>query len=293
MSVQGCEALRVIGDEECALWRLAVAKPPVPGALEVYLDWLLTRDPPRGQVVARHLRRTQYSPSDPKEAGLWRAALGLSAGCCTDMHFNPLPYFLYIEPSFLAELEPVLDRLPFLEIHLDYGCPDEKEAAQMMARPAIAKIRRLHWSAYGDYPSNENYQSIDRRHHGNEVFVALCASPHVAELEELYVTEDYMDSTVCVPALLAANFRNLRRFELRFVLGNEGAIKFAASPVAATLRRLDLCGHGIEDTGAIAIATHLKFLEVLDVRHNKIGPAGEAALRTLPALRELLILPLP
>jgi hypothetical protein len=284
-----CEARCVISDEECALWHLAVATRPVPGALEVYLDWLLTHDPRRGEVLERQMRGSASSDENAAATEVWREALGLSARHCTTIHFNPLPYILYMDAYPLTGLEPVLDRLPFLEIFLECGCPSDKGLALITAQPAIAKIRRLRFSAYGDQPSSENYQSFDREYYGNQVLAALCASPQLAELEELEVSESWMDPAYG-RALAAGHFRNLRRLAITsFPIGDGAVAELAASPVAAKLSRLSLANQKIEDAGAIAIATHLKLLGELDVRWNKIGPAGEAALRSLPVLRELLI----
>jgi cell wall assembly regulator SMI1 len=110
----------MVSEEELVLWRLAVASPTVIGALDVYLDWLLTHDPIRGELLQKRMQNSEMSSNDRrKEKTAWLALLGLDGlQVCQNIHFDPLPRSVTIDPNRIAPLSPILDLLPSLQIEL-------------------------------------------------------------------------------------------------------------------------------------------------------------------------------
>lgn len=106
----------MIDDDECALWRQAVAAPPVAGALEVYCDLLETRDPARARFLRKRMRgKAKYTA---KEEKVWIEALGLER--CESIDFDPLPTRVCIDATRIDCLDAVLAQLPFLLVHLSF-----------------------------------------------------------------------------------------------------------------------------------------------------------------------------
>jgi hypothetical protein len=293
----------MISDDECALWRLAAAAPAVPGALAVYLDWLLTHAPARGKLLHQRLHGKQRGPTGQfhpqatakqanwrlgREEALWLKALGLDPRH-ESLFLGPLPSRLTIETSRIALLEPVLDQLPFMHIDLAFS----SGVTSVVASPAMAKIRSLSFRAYSDeMDPDENYQTILRTHFGDAVLAAIRAAPDVAaHLEALAVTSNQIGSS-CATLLATTPFARLRRLEVDCEpIGDAGAAALANTPTFATLQHLRLTSCQLTDAGALALATspHLTLLEHLDLRGNHIGFAGAAALRVhLPALHSLV-----
>ena len=71
----------MIGDEEAALWRQAAESPD---ALDVYLDWLLTNDPLRGELLRARMNGSKLTHGESsQERSAWLQALGLEVWMLT------------------------------------------------------------------------------------------------------------------------------------------------------------------------------------------------------------------
>ncbi|MCX5741441.1 MAG: hypothetical protein NT062_02960 [Proteobacteria bacterium] len=286
----------MLGDQECTLLRLAAALPAVPGALDVYVDWLLTHDPLRGQLFQQRLHRQRTDgpfagalSEGPKERDAWITALGLEAARCEELDFDPLPRRLTIDGAHLALLEPVLDALPFLHVHLVLA---SHTVASVFTCPVMAKVRSLSWRAQGYEANDDNDQSQITTYFGDRVVAALAASPNVTQLETLWLGGDAAGST-CAQLVAAVPFVALREFSIyEEPVGSDGAAALARAPLAATLRRLSLTRCAIGDAGALALASssHFAQLEELHLVGNGISPVGAAALRASPHLQRLTVL---
>jgi hypothetical protein len=264
----------VISDEECVLWKLAIASPPVPGAFDVYLDWLLTHDPKRGELTQQAARGNATAWLN----AAWRTALGLPPQ--SDVTCTVLPVWVTIDAEAVDALDPVLERLPFLRVDVRFESPDG--AAEVFARPVFAKIRSLWiWASKDTYDDERYFQARSTTYHGEPVLAALCESLHVRDLEALLLP-DHAFGAGCAARIAAGPFRNLRRLWIHGAqIGDAGAIALASSPVAATLQKLELQTCGIGDAGALAIAhsPYLTQLEELDIAHRPLGEEAKAALR--------------
>ncbi|MBA3460104.1 MAG: hypothetical protein H0T46_09105 [Deltaproteobacteria bacterium] len=281
LAERGSESLQLaITDEECALWRSAVASPAVPGALHKYADWLLTHAPVRGRFLHQRLhendRDWKLSTLHGEEKA-WMTALGVER-ICENMFIGPLPRSLNIDATHLAALEPLLDQLPFLELCLVFDTMGLDDITRTFAHPVMAKVRSLSFRAHWDrIDPEESGVALMRTHFGDLVLAALCASPNVAQLEELRLND--IGST-CAALVASGPFVNLRRLTIHDEpIGDDGAAALARSRVVATLRYLRLSNCQIGDAGARALASspHLANLEKLDVTANRFGPDGVAA----------------
>ena len=266
----------MIGDDECRLWQLARTEP---GALEVYIDWLLENHPKRGKLLQKS--QSEHTLDDTLAyQQAWRDALGLARS--VEIDADPLPTNLILDDSGVAALAPVLDRLPFLHVTLQCS------ASQMFQQPVFAKVRSLTiWAFSEEMDPDENYQSLLRTYHGEPVVDALCASPRVADLEELWLLGQQVGAR-CAAMIAGATFRNLRALSIsNEPIGDEGAAALAASPVVSTLRRLSFNNCKIGDAGARALSRspHLANLEELGLWNETISHEAIAALRSLPRLR--------
>lgn len=265
----------MIGEEEASLWHQAVESA---AALDVYLDWLLIHDPVRGELLRR--RRANGEPPDhgAYEAEVWAKALGVDGAFLT---CNPLPSCLSVAVSQLPLVEPVLDRIPFLQIHLRL---DLEEVRTAFESPVVAKIRRFSFTAWR--PEHDNYQTTtDRFEFGDQVVQALCASLNFTQLEMLELTDD--PGRQCAALVAAYPFVALRELSIRAAaIGDDGALAIASSPIIQTLRRLTLRDSEIGDAGALALAAAGQ-LEELVIEGHVLGPTGAAALRGLRSLKRL------
>jgi hypothetical protein len=289
----------MISDEEAGLWRLVAANEP--GAMDVYLDWLLTHDPVRGQLAQKRHRggyRAMTSQDSEDEGAAWRALFELDRPAGHhQFYFDPLPRKIFTEARNVSQVEPIVERLPFLEITVWFEDRlTDAQLAEIFALTVFAKIRRLSINAFSevwDYddtvdPMVQNYLPTVTGYFGEPVLAALCASEHVSELEALWLSDQEFGAS-CAERLAAVPFRRLRELAISGEpIGDAGAIALASSPVVATLRRLSLRGCRIGDAGALALAesAHLVNLEELDMMPNDVGPAGVRALRArFPNLR--------
>lgn len=241
----------MIGDEEAALWHRATESTE---GLAAYRDWLVTHDPARGELLASRMQRPLTHAEDERETALWRAALDLptEAGVVC----RPLPTVLVIDAMKIAALEPVLDRFPFLWINLVF---DPDHVADALALPAIAKIRRLGYTAVRyEY---DNYQSDPRVSFSFLVVPELCAAPNLAQLEGLRLDDE----------------------------PGRGCADLVARGAFEALRELSITGY-IGDEGALALARMTK-LASLSLQEHGMGPRGVAALRVMPAMKHLVIDP--
>ena len=269
----------MISDEECRLLLLARTEP---GAREVYMDWLLEHDARRGQLLQTQLRGARLTPDEWTEYWtLWRAALEIPDTKAPKLVLDPLPSSIELDSDQLTALEVVLERLPFLHINLD--CTNTA-----FDHPVFANVRQLTLWAYNDSPSDENYQSMDRTYYGAYALGLLCASPHVSQLETLWLLDQEFGEQA---AALVANgpFRNLRELSIHDEpVGDNGAKALAEAPTMATLRRLTLSGCRIGDAGALAIARSpfLKLEELRLMDYERLAAETLAELRALP-LRKL------
>lgn len=270
----------MIGDEEVALWRQAVESAD---ALDVYLDWLLIHDPVRGELVRRRVHDGKPSDGGLYEVEVWAKALGLDG--CKGIVCNPLPCLLSIDAFQLPLLEPVLDQLPFLQINLEF---DDGGVEAALASPVVAKIRRLSFTAW-IYEHN-NYQSATETYEfGYRVVGAVCASPNITQLEALHLGDSPgADSAKLVAAVPFVDLRELSFREA--AIGDEGVLAIANSPISKTLRRLTLADSEIGDEGALALA-RVSQLEKLSIRTHRITAIGAAALRAMPSLKQLELVP--
>ena len=268
----------MIGDEEAALWRQAAESRD---ALDVYLDWLLTNDPVRGELLRARMNGSKLTDGElSQERRAWLQALGLDGFGV--LWCNPLPRGLSIAADQIAALDPVLERLPFLHIQLVFT-PGEVAAA--FASPTMAKIRALSFSA--SVHEEENYQSNPYWYFGDEVVRELCASPNVTQLEVLALSDE--PGYESAKAIAAVPFVGLRDLEITdAVVSEEGIIAIAHSPIIKTLRRLVLHGGLVCDAGALALANAPQ-LEELSIRGHRLGPAAEAALRAMPSMKRIEI----
>ncbi len=268
-------------EEEVALWRQAEESA---GALDVYLDWLLIHDPIRGELLRMRMQNTEPTESErAQERQAWLKAMGLD-GVCEGIACKPLPRRLVIDADRIAELAPVLDQLPFLHIELEFTSIGS--IATAFAPPAMAKVRALSFTAV--IHEERNYQSDPNWYFGDMVTAALCASPNITQLEVLWLgDEPGYDSARLVAA---APFVGLR--ELSFSdasIGDQGVTAIASSPIIKTLRRLSLSDSDIGDEGALALVQTQ--LEELSIYQHRIGPAGAAALRAMPSLKRIELVP--
>ncbi len=267
----------MIGDEEAALWRQAAESPD---ALDVYLDWLLTHDPIRGALLRARMSGSKLTEGETsQEQSAWLQALGLDGVSCS-VGCKPLPQRLSIDAQQIAALDPVLERIPFLHIHLEFT-PGEVAAA--FASPTMAKIRALSFSAW--VYEEENYQSDPYWYFGDDVVRELCASPHVTQLEVLVLSGD--PGYESAKYIAAVPFVGLRDLEFsNAIVSGDGIIAIARSPIIKTLRRLALHGGLVCDADALALANAPQ-LEELSIRGHRIGPTAEAALRAMPSLKRI------
>ncbi len=263
------------------MWRQAVESAD---ALDVYLDWLLIHDPVRGELLRTRMQGTALTRTEvAQETYAWRMALGLER--FENLSCNPLPDHLSLDAMRLPSVEPLLDRLPFLQINLVFY---EHEIEAAIASPVMAKIRRLSFSAW-KYEHN-NYQSeTATSEFGFAVVEALCASPNITQLEALHLSDNPgAESAKLVAAVPFVDLRELGFCEAP--LGDGGVLALASSPIIKTLRRLSLDDCGIGDEGARALAKASQ-LEKLSIKTHRITRAGAAALRAMPSLRELELVP--
>lgn len=279
---------RMISDEECALWRAAVASPAVPDALDVYADWLLTHAPSRGRFLRKRLHdngRSWKMNTWHREEKAWAKALGVER-ICENMFIGPLPRSLSIDATHIAALGPLLDQLPFLEMRLIFDTMGLDDIKRTFAHPVMAKVRSLSFRAqYGQIDPEESGVALMQTYFGDLVLAALCASPNVAQLEELTLNDI---GSNCAALVASGPFLNLRRLTIYGEpIGDDGAAALARSRVLAPLRYLRLSNCQIGDAGARALASspHLANLEQLDVTANRFGPDGEAALAAMPLVR--------
>jgi hypothetical protein len=272
----------MIGEQEAALWRQAEDSA---GALDVYLDWLLIHDPIRGELLRKRMQNSELSSDERgQERAAWSRALGLHD---TSIHCEPLPRAVAIDADRIALLESVLDQLPFLRVSVDFTNTDNIAAA--FASSAMAKIRSLSFCARVR-EKEENYQSIPGYWcFGRVVVEALCASSNIRQLEALWLgDEPGYDAAKLVAAVPFVGLRDLRIDEAP--IGDDGAIALASSPIIKTLRRLSLHDCEIGDAGALALARTAQ-LEELSISGHQIGTAGAAALRMMPSLPHIKLVP--
>ena len=124
---------------------------------------------------------------------------------------------------------------------------------------------------------------------------AVAASPYLSSLYELRLESNGRIGDDGAVALAATDLRHLTYLDLCGTgIGDAGAIALATAPALGEVRTLVLCGNRIGDMGAMAIAqSHtLRRLTVLDLTMNPIGPSGVAALRAAPHLQNLVRPPL-
>jgi len=266
----------MIGDEEAALWRQAAESPD---ALDVYLDWLLTNDPIRGELLRTRMTGTKLTDDESsQERSAWSHALGLD-GVSSFLVCRPLPHRIFIDAEHIAALDPILDQLPFLHIHLAFS-PGMVAAA--FASPTMTKIRRLSFSA--SVREEENYQSNPYWYFGDDVVRELCASPNVTQLEVLALSDE--PGYESAKYIAAVPFVGLRDLEISdAILSDEGMIALTRSPIIKTLRRLALHDGLVCDANALALANAAPQLEELSIRGHRIYPTAEAALRAMPSLK--------
>jgi uncharacterized protein (TIGR02996 family) len=135
---------------------------------------------------------------------------------------------------------------------------------------------------------------------GNQGVQTLVASPHLAKLETLDLSENRI-TAVAVQALAASpHLANLKSLNLAAdlytdrdrMLGDEGAAALAAAPHLAGLRELNLSHSRIGSKGAEALAKskHLRNLTRLDLSWNDIGDEGGLALANSATLTNLTTL---
>jgi hypothetical protein len=265
----------MIDDDECALWRQAVASPPVAGALEVYCDLLETRDPARARFLRKRMRGKGKDTA--KEEKVWIEALGLER--CESIDFDPLPKRVCIDAARVDCLDPVLAQLPFLHVHLAFDTTGG--LASIFATPAAGKLRALSFRAHYDQIDPEEIGvALKREYFDNEVLAALCASPNMSQLECLWLLANALEPD-CAARLAGGQLVALRELWISGRrIGDAGALALASAPFAATLRTLRLDGCRIGDAGARALAALP--LEKLDLSRNEIGPEMLATLGAVP-----------
>jgi hypothetical protein len=277
----------MISELESALWQAAVKTPKVAGALEVYTDWLLTHAPDRARYLTMRLRGKPGHKMPRTERAAWLKALGV-ADKQAEIDFDPFPVRVHLNAARLAKAEPLLDRVPFIELLLDFDGP--VAIADVFASPVFAKIRALSFRAEQDLMDpDENCQSLLRTYFGSAVLEAMSVSPNVRDLETLSMTGHEI-GPLCGKLLAASPFQRLRRLSISGEnLGDEGAIALAGSPAFASLVELRLWSCGIGTAGALALARspHLGNLEELYLSGNDVGPEGAAALRQSTHLTKL------
>jgi hypothetical protein len=189
---------------------------------------------------------------------------------------------LSIDANHIAAIGSLVERLPFLEIRLIFDTLGPADVTRTFAHAVMAKIRSLSFRAhYDQIDPEESGVALMRTYFGDQVLAALCASPNVAQLEELTLND--VGST-CAALVASGPFVGLRRLTIcDEPIGDDGAAALAGSRVVATLRYLRLSNCQIGDAGARALAgsPHLANLEHLDVTANRFGPDGRAALAAL------------
>ena len=270
----------MIGEEETALWRQAVESV---GALDVYLDWLLIHDPRRGELLRKRMQHGTLSSSESREEmRAWAKVLDLDG--FEGLGFWPVPTYAAIDARRLPLLEHVIEQLPFLWIVLELDDPDLVEPA--LASPVVAKLRRLGFTAR-QY-EHDNGPSVPWSYFGSQVVAALCASPNLARLEGLQLNHE--PGRACASLVAAAPFVALRELSISDAsIGDAGVIAIATSPLGKTLRRLALVESEIGDAGALALVRCR--LEELAIDGHRIGPSAAAALRAMPSLKRLTLVP--
>jgi uncharacterized protein (TIGR02996 family) len=125
---------------------------------------------------------------------------------------------------------------------------------------------------------------------------ALARSPHVAGLRALSLHVHRLGDEGLQELAASPHLRRLQSLDLASwpgapdPFGSAGVAALAASPVAATLTRLNLQGNwGVEDDAARALADSplLAGLTSLNLSHTAVGPAGLEALLRSPHLGRL------
>ena len=171
-------------------------------------------------------------------------------------------------------------------------------AIEFVASPTFSKLRWANFynsdSAF-DCPSivpfaecphltNLEYLNFGACDLPDEGLEALAKTPYLRKLRHLDITEGFFGSglelffhTDKLPALRELNLSHS-------FAGDEDAthciFRIAGSPLFARLEKLWLCGNGIIDASAKALAASGRGpgLILLDLRDNPIGPAGQQAL---------------
>ena len=134
-----------------------------------------------------------------------------------------------------------------------------------------------------------DYHVGDRGNIGDGDVRALAASPHLAQLQHLDLSSNYIGDQGVEALAASAHLTRLQYLDLADNhIGSGGARALAASPNLASLRHLDLYGNRIGDEGARALASspHLASLQHLNLHSNGIEDEGAAALAASPHLPE-------
>ncbi len=270
----------MIGEEEVALWHQAVESAD---ALDVYLDWLLTHDPVRGELLRRHMHDGEPSYANRLEENkVWAMALGLEG--FEGIYCKPLPDLLSIDALQLPRLEPVLDRLPFLRINLQFA---EANIEAALASPVVAKIRRLLFTA-SQYEHNNYQTETQTSEFGYAVVPVLCASPNITQLEALNLRDN--PGQDCAKRVAAVPFVALRELSIReAAIGDDGVLAIVSS-LGKTLRTLELHDCKIGDDGARALA-QIAQLERLSIKDHHLTATGAAVLRAMSSLKHFELKP--
>jgi uncharacterized protein (TIGR02996 family) len=181
---------------------------------------------------------------------------------------------------------------PVREAWLTYRAPWGTTEIPDPALAACAELEQLVSLRVGGYLGSDSI--------GNQGVQTLVASPHLAKLEALDLSENRLTAPAVQALAASPHLANLKSLNLAAdlytdrdrMLGDEGAAALAASPHLAGLRELNLSHSRIGPKGAEALAKskHLRNLARLDLSWNRIGGKGGLALARSPSLANLTTL---
>ena len=176
--------------------------------------------------------------------------------------------------AFLAKGDELFHRVALRRIRLRDSAA---VVADLVKSPLLARVREL------DLCDNNL---------GNAGVALLTRSPHLHDLEALDLGYNGIDDGGVHTLSRASAFPRLASLSLSFnrEISSAGAIELAMSPFLAGLTALDLSSNAIDETGLHALLAGRTFqhLHTLRISENRIGDAGVAAMCRSELLERML-----
>lgn len=243
------------------LWRACVECGGDRPSLERYVAFLDGHDPARASYLHKRLALPVIKHDLHREQAAWKAAIA-GVGACQALDFTPcrVPSAIELDAkTFIAHADALFTQLPFLAAFIDFP-RDRASIDAVFACPALARVEKLRFRAHVDeWDPDESYELM-RLYFADDVLAAMATSPHVAQLESLYVPADSSVSDV-VARLAPAPFSKLRELLLfDTYLSNDQVERFVALPWLSTVTRLSVGVRTLRGALEFAASPHLRAL---------------------------------